>query len=705
MAGIKVTLGGTHLDLCAPIEWALTTGTQPYQTVITTTAGEAAGLLRQARLGKPTTLEIADQGGGRKVFQHVYILGEAPTNNHNFRSILISDRRWKWSRALVVGSYNVRRRTGKTHLAGEGNLVPLEIQGPVDEWEQAPWSLRDGKLWRPQEIVSDVCDKIGAGTDQFEYQAPKDIPGDVEIRDLDLAHPGNIALEVLLDRLNGVDLYQATDGKIVFFNSNSGAEIELIKSMGVQIWGQGYVPPRKFDFSGTRPHKIRVYMVPEYEVRIDSVVEGQTIDVASAEGRREMSNVIPTTDPTLQAVGTTVGPGTFLDVDNYLTAINAAGDTPDGIPPISHTIIQQSFFEDALLNMYVPWGSSTPQPIWMGRLAAIKSHYRQTFKIERRWMDGCKRVLPYRSGMVDTISGRRSPALCYSDYAVWVSDRNVSLDPENQNMIESVLGYDPVLMNGRVAPAVVSVLDEQVGIIRLDFQTDLYGRVKKIFPSDLVNIPTANIGNRSRPTCVNEVTSDGEVPKLASNDRKAVVLTMVPAAPNSLGRLFGWEVEPGDVKNRIPGGEIGVCNGPVWEVFVDPGVVSARFAWSDADTAAIERCFGVGAKPGVQGDEEARQDRDALKALLTNKEQVEEFAKAVAASMWSKMLDRPLGAGKVRFNGALYMIGAVKRIAHQVDGQGVALTSVELAEERRDIDPTSLLPDQVREAILRELPS
>ncbi len=702
--GQSVTLGTIHLDLEQPIPWGLSTGARPFQTVIQTDAAEAADLLNPDMMGKPLDLTFNDDGGENRTFKGVYILAEAPASLPHFRGVLISDFRWLLSRPLVVGFYNKPRRTGRSHLKTEGEFVPIELGERVSEYLYAPWSLLNGEQFTPRQVLEDVIAKL-KGSVVFDSVIPDDLPEEFKVFDLDISDNGDLAIERALTQLPGVTCY-ALDHTLIFINTIDGQELGVISNAGPQDYGRGSVPERKFDFSAVRPSAYRIYFIREHELRIDNREEGGS--VVEGDESLYMENVTYVTDPSLPLSGDRgeVGNGTVITFEDAIAAYNEdTGNFPDGAPSLSHTVIQEAFFSSGLLQLYVSlMGGETPDPIWSGRTGGILRNYRTLYRINPRVMARFHKIRPVRAAMIDPVRGSRGKALAYSDHCLRFNARVKNPHLDQQLLFGNVTGYNALLANAQVAPAIVSVEDEEVGVIRVDYLADFMGQYSAVYPSKMVNIPTANLSDVDQPTALNE-EMEGEVsPKLASDHRIAIVLTVIPASPNSKRQLYSVTVTPDQVANII--GDVGVANGPVQERFVRPGVVTARFGWDDGDGDSIRRAVGIIDPPENLGpDARAALDETdvaALDKLLTNKEDIEAFARAAAAVEWGRLKDRPLGSFSVRFNPDLRIRGAVKTILHTLATNGEMTTQVTISEELKMLDPMGLLPDKIRQEIRRE---
>lgn len=691
----KVTLGNIHMDLERPISWGLVTGFGPQQSVIQTDATEAASLLTPEFLGKATTLKIEDIGGKTREFKEVYILGEVPSSKPWQRAILISDRRWKWTRAHVLGRYNVRRRTGQKRLLRQ-ELVPIEISEVADEFFFAPWSTNEGTRWKPAEALVDIFDKIKK-TDNFTFVMPANFKNEQPINDLEIDDAGPQALARAFAQLPGATLYIDPDGKVIVIDTLDGSEGDVVDAAGPEIIGGGHIGDDDIDFSGIRPPEFHIYFTKEHEFRVDAV-EGGSV----SEDDRFMTNVLPSPDPVLTIADEEVNAGTIVAIPAAFNAWNADTAFPPLASNWSNTVVANAFFEAALFNQFVPWGGDIPQPIETGRVNAVKQNWRQTYQINRRWTDRFYQLRAVRAAILDVTTGTRAPAMVFSDYSVRVSGRNVVTQDDRQFLFANISGFADNLDDANVSPARVQMIDPEAGVIRINYLTDLYGTVVQYYPSRIENVPSADFSDPALTHAIDEELLDGTSTFLSSTHRVAVVMTAIPASPNNKAQLFKVVVTPQEVAGVVVV-DAGKTNGPIWEVRVGPGTVTARFAWSDDQSVVIERSFGVGLASGQAGEEQAEGDREILQTLLVNDEDIREFARALAAKLWGKMVARRLGRKTVRFNPDLVPTGAIQKILHQIGVKGEATTEISIAEERVAVAENVFLPDAVRRTINREV--
>lgn len=702
---MKALLGGFHADALGPVGWSFITGARPFVQGFEMDAGEAGALINQ---GGKISLEIQD----KKVLRvdNLEIIGETVSSAPLFRTVLVADLRWRWSRKHVHARYNVRRRTGQKRLLNEGLI---ELAQVADIFKFGVFSLKGGNTkYQPREVLEDVLGKLQS-TGGFGWRFDGDTD-ELEVNDLELAHPGDEAVEEAMRFLPGASVWVDKTGTVVVQSAVGLQESGVIQTSGPEIIGGGHVS--KVSYKYTRPSKIRVYFVREQELRVDSRIEDSEI----VEGdQREMDNVVLVTDPFITVAGESVNYGSWVRFEQAFPYWN---DTKaiDGAFDISHDFIQKTFFEDNLFNVHVPWGGEDAQPIWMGRIQAIKQHYRQTYQINRRWMDRVYKVMDHRAALLDPTTVTRGRAQAFGGYCRKLSSRHIGTDPAKQFLWKSE-GPDindptsarvPGELNGaRVSPALVQVWDEQAGIVHLNFQLDRYGEYVQIYPSQMINLPSANVGD-SHPKGVGmRVGRQGAFPQLIPDHQVAVVLTAVPGAPNDNSQLYMVEVEPKDVEDKVKGLEIDPSEGPVWELFADPGLIQARVAWIDAHAATIERSFGVGVAQPALGDqagalaavEQAQQDKEILEQLVINLEDLTQWSQSVAATLWSRMSDRHIGSKTVRMDPSVGISGSIEEVTHRVDAQGSVVTEINLPEELRERDPFALLSPGTRRTILREV--
>ncbi|HKS16982.1 MAG TPA: hypothetical protein VJU16_06700, partial [Planctomycetota bacterium] len=507
---------------------------------------------------------------------------------------------------------------------------------------------------------------------------------------IQLADPGPEALARLLTYTPGTDLFVNNEGQVVFFDKLSGLESEMI-AIGEPPLVQGTVP--KFvNFDRLRPSQIDVYFTPEAEIRFDT---GLTVD---DEGRF-IFNVLPLPDPTTIIGGQALIAGTWYPFGSKLysawnTASEGAPTPPAGIPPLDDKAINQYWFMDKLHQMYSRLGDFNPYQLWAQRVEAVKAHYRQTYQINRRWMDRMHSIRPYRVGILDPENGTRAPSQAYTDYCIRPNMKTMLRSPVQSTLGVNIFGYTTGPLSGaKAAPAIVQLLDDEVGILHLDYRLDPFGLTSQLIPSAVDNLPSCDIANLNRPMFWSGARISGgapNMPALHSTHQVAVVITAAPATPNDVRQLYKRTVTPGDVQG-VQGVGGGQASGPPWQVLVGP-IITARFMWSDSHAGNIAAAFSGG---GVSSD--------LLEPLLINRDDVEAVAKAVAAKIYAMFTNRFQGGMSTLLNQDIEPKGNLLEVSHGIGVDGKPVTSLFLPQERTPLDPMALLPASTRAILFREV--
>ena len=434
MAKATVTLGGFPLAANSGVVWRFTTGVQPYQTVFSTHSSVWAKL--QKKMGEPLTLDITDARGTKTSIQQVTILHVAPNDSPNRVSFVVSDRRWKWPYKLVARDYNIPRRTGERTATKQE--VPI-LNPIVDAYDYLDYSLRsNGSLkWLPREIIEDVLTEIEGSqnfrVDSFPIEGNGSArAGEFSVQNVSLRDAGDVALGRAMAYVPGLQVYVDADGMVVLFD---GADLQAADDRAKTLipfatWSGDALA--KVDRKKIRPKKVVVHYHREVEVVFDfqDDYSGGTVVSPDADAPY-LENVIPTVDPSTQideydpvarkSVVKNVPPGTWVRVDKWLEAMDA--DRPDGSLPWTFETIKVYwlFGLDGVLG-----GSLTRdekiEANYLGRIEALKQHFRQTFRINRRFMSRVRTLLAKRAGLLDPVSGARASAAVWGQATIIPTD-------------------------------------------------------------------------------------------------------------------------------------------------------------------------------------------------------------------------------------------------------------------------------------------
>lgn len=693
-------IGDAQLDGHAPIGWSLLAGVEPFIQTITLDADEARKVLPvDGRSSEALTLDITTHDGKRLKAEKVYVIGEAETIDPYRRTVLVADRRIWWSRKRIKGRFNIRRRSGDRRRLSEDG-VPQQLQQVVDDVAYAPWSLKDGKPWKADEVVKRVLDELVGGDwmgSLTEFPA-------VTVEDLEIDDEGGPGLARALAFLVGADVYVGLDGRLRIFDSTdvraTGNWVEAWKRDN-PLFANGRYPAFS-DRSALRPKKVSVLFQVEQEVRFDSLHSGETVTL----DQRALYNVAPIPDPTLSVNGKTRVAGTLATFDELFTAWNAAKGNND-VPDITDELLREFWLSGFAEAYWGGLGNLAPAVVWIERIAACRAHYRQTFRINRRWVDRVFQFRPYRVSILDEETGTKARAQAFAGYCIVPSIKGVLSSPDKGFYMFNVDGsVDPgeSLANGRVAPCLVEILDDELGVLRLNYQTDLLGHYRQIVPSRVTNVPTLNPsqGSNVLPLTMDSslVGEGGASVALEERNRVSVVLTCVPAAPNGKGQFYAIDVGAEEAVALLPRGAQAYAkksSGPEWELRVGGQVTTARFAWSDSLAVEIEKSFGV----GTTVEQANREGRGALASLLCNRKEMEALARSMAASVYASLVDHWVGDLVMDMDPGAPLAGNMRQVSHSIDMNGVTSTTVMLRGDSVASDPMATLPDSARRLFQR----
>lgn len=729
---VGATLDNYPLLSSSPVRWEIKTGIEPYEAIFDLRPDDADSLLTGPM--RPISLSLTD-GRGRQVrIDGLYVLSRDVGENPYIARVLVVDRRWFWSHTHVVRNFNVRRTVGSKRQRAPD--TPPELQPLDPEIAYWPWSLNTGRTWKAKEILDSVLRQINAPEQKLTGSGPAtsvspdigSLLSNLPVEDLSIDDPGDRALGRVLSYLPEAEVVIDASGALRIFSRATGAEESVIQNAGAESVGGGHV--ELISNARIRPSKIHVLFTREHEIRFDW---GETGTPTHTQDERYMDNVLPVPDYQLtlrsgegQAVKD-VSQGTWID---FVTALRSWG-APPKMTDLSGPDAWFQFIRRAsvpFMDMWTPiglHGIKDPDADWVARIGAIQTHYRRTFRIQERWMARILQLKASKLATINPVTGTRAPALAYADYARMASLRSLYRDDRNGAELAfaiNELSSPPSASaepSGPPAPAVVTILDHDQGIIHLDFRGDPY-RVHEMLMPSMVELegdnagpgkrpdhagPTGNIEDVLRPISYNALGETHRRPQLTANHRVAVILTAIPAGNNSLSaeQLFRVTVTPSEVSNLLPPtlrNGIQDSKGPELELRIGANIETARVAWMLTRADDIERSFGV-SDGGFNIDDlviNLDGDREGGASLRA-------IAQAVAARTWAALTDRWQGSKTVRLENNVEVHGAISSVTHKVETKGQAETRITLPGKLPPIDVFSLLPENTRKIILRLAPS
>lgn len=670
------TLGGITLRGANSYDWELRAGVAPVERHWTIPARNYYDFY--SLLGTAQTLEI---NGPRKTLtvKGVYPLEILPGPNPNLKVLRVADARWAWSRRWVASSFNVRRVTGNTFLLNDAGQLENAVVQP--EIRYAEWSLypvgSPTSPWEPNQVLEYVLEQVGAKLSYANSGAI--LSGGIEVQDLELDDPGDAAVDRVMGYFPGLDLYIDHDGSVVVYDTlaDGGGKGVLDRLNRKQVTGPDIGLTDRYSL---RPSKFIVLVTPEVECRFDYTEDG-----SRRKDTPVLKNVAPSPDATISIASSTggersCGRGSLIQLTTLFEEWGVFGQFGAAL---SNDILRRHGFAAGLLES--AYGNNPQAPfdsVAAARIRATLEHWRRTYQIDETFMQRLAAVRPYRATMLNTETGARAPAAVYCD---WVRRPSVKgfakAADQNVTLGWAVRGHNDLLENAKVAPARLSVVDPQSGALRVDPLLDPFGLYDAIilgYP-DNGYLPMQNGGAEANRTGL-ESYAQWSAGRLASDFELSTVLTVVPGSPNNLSRFVKFEFD------SVQFGLIG--NGPPMYVRVFPGVMTARYAWSDgAGTQIVDAIQGRGEYPAGQ---------------LANKDEVEAVARAAAQRACEAFADRPVGGADVDLAPDLKPTGAVGSVRHVLAG-GATVTQARVTGVRAPADILRYLPASYRKAINRIL--
>jgi len=330
---------------------------------------------------------------------------------------------------------------------------------------------------------------------------------------------------------------------------------------------------------------------------------------------------------------------------------------------------------------------------WAQRVSAIKQHYRQTFRINKRWMDKMVNLSPYRAAICNTETGGRERSTVYCDYSVQLSLRGKVATGEsayviNVESIDRAFGQllaDVNIGKARPAgPARVSPADMQLGIFSVTWHTDPMGHYARIFPSQVVNAPTYDLSNRNNPRMFDEKSKNqGLYTSLARRQDLSVIMTASPP-PGTKHSLFKMEFRPDDLDDAGIKGRVRNARACKYQIRVPAQDATIRIAWNDDLAKDHEGLFRIGNK-----------EPDFTQLLILNEEETREYALGLVTEFYARWINRFRGSITSSFTPGLEPSGTIDNIDHNIS-DGALATTLAFRDEVLTKDLNQFLTPEVR---------
>lgn len=598
------TLDGVPLAGSSAIVWRLQTGTQPYYTICSVHRSQWDRL--EQKMGRDVALEITDARGVTITFRDVAILHVVPSAGPNLVSFVVSDKRWRWAYKLVCRDYNVPRKTGDRTAFG---AVPLQVQ--IDTYRYRRSSLNpDGRRWQAKEAVLDVLRQLEPDPIVESWPLGDGEDGSLSLQNVSVRDQGNMALAQVMAAVPGAEVFVRPDGRVVLFN---GADLEAAKvhreSLPPATWDGD--KSEDVDRRAIRPSIVNVHYQREVEVVFEFEDDYSTI-VQPDRNRPYIENVLPTVDTeteitdydpeTGRSYTKTVPAGTWVPVVQWLAAMDLR--RPGDAFEWTFEALRRMWLVGDLDGALGTKADTEERANISARVQVLKQHFRQTFRVNQRVMERIRDIEAVRVGLIDPVTGARAPAAVWGQACVIPTQkgqrlvaRRIADGEASARLWENIDDYpedgEQTVMQPP-SPAMVSIVDQDQGIIRVDWVHSPYGSEESIIPCNVVGdsevaaVPIGDLGMQdTHPIGPNMVVQGKEFGiYLARRMRMLVMMTVIPAAPNNAQQFHKVPVQASDIAAKFTEA-FGITDGegPELDVFVPPGEASARFGWTNDEGA------------------------------------------------------------------------------------------------------------------------
>ena len=741
----KVTLGGVALAATGGIAWRFVSGVQPYTAVFTV---HTSGWERlKSQMGQPLQLVISDSRGVETTIEQVYILHIAPSDSPHRVSFVVADKRWKWGYKLVVRDFNMPRKTGDRTAK---NTVPIETQQVFDSYWFLSYSLKgdQGELWSAQDCVKEVIEILeGEGAASGGYVVDsfpiKDTggsnTGEFTIQGVTLRDQGDVALARMLSYVPGADVYINAQGQAVIYDATDLDATEAhFQGLPVSLWtGENAAWVDRIQI---RPEKVVVYYQREIELLLEYADDYRGFTSAQPVGSHPyIENVLPTVDPVTDiseydpvagsVVTKPVPPGTWVRVDKWLEAMDA--DRPEGSLPWNFKTIKRHWLKGDLEAVLGAKGLDLDAEANIAmRVQTLRQHFRQTFRVNRKYMERIRSLRSVRVGIIDPVSGARAPAAVWGQACIIPStkgtymaargsdDKSKSKVYRNIDMLAPSRNTGVEVISTAPGPTRVNIIDEDLGVFRLEWIVSPYGTVESFLPCKLVNdqnydgiAVTRDMryqdGDPMGPGMQVEGGTNGIW--LDPQLEYVVILTAVPCGPNNVRQFHKVEVDPGDVASifrrefRIKDGK-----GPTLEVFVPPGEATARFALASQSEAfeTVQDLFGL--RNNASGEESGLEGPELPGYVLMNEDShLTGHSTSLAAEMLTPYADNVQGSVVTRVpDSGLKLVGNMSGATIRVAAAPSAKVDAvhQFPGQQRQISRLAVMPESTRQIVLGIVP-
>lgn len=658
----------------------------------------------------------------------VIVLGSAPADNPQRRTLLLTDVRWYFTRAWMCMDVNVKRRMGDTRLIG-GVLETLSFDSEIaDTIEYAPWSINNGAPYEWTDLKEQVLaylttakhgrPEIFFSTDTFTVLTLDDKIVEKTITDA----PGHVALANAIQSIPGASIYVALDGAIHVYETTPGAETTAVAALPAALQGHGDI--QLVDKSALRPEgtdgRWRVYVDWEVELRLTYNMSGSGLWNTLSANDPFLLPVLQVTDQSLTIPAAaypggidrtglsstlrTVGQGSWITQAEAFAAWGGKTYGSLTLPTLTDDIVARHYLGDSLQRYCVGQTIATHDPVWTNRIQELMRCYRTFFRVNPKFWDKVRHAWAIRAAIWDPVTGQRAPASCYANFRLIPVERFAS--PEiavfGVNVTTSYPSgaHEGLLAYGTPNGFHVRIVDKELGIIAIDRNAlSKYPGHAKITLSPVTSASEADLG----PTGLLEPALEHLVSATSGSDawKLAVVISVSPAAPNDLRRLY--EIPVTMEEAALTAGMTGsppTGYGPDKEM--RSHLSQARVAWLD-DTGTYDEILRLlGCSDSTIAIDRDNETAPIALTPINLEQELKPLARAIAAADLVSKLDCFEGRRAVPMDDEIVPIGTIKRVTHKVV-ENRAISIVECANEAEPFSAIDFLEVSSRAYLLQEL--
>lgn len=685
-------IAGVPLLADRPVRWVMRTGVQPYVGSVAVLERHASQVEAAARGLSPVVLEIE-----HVKIKGVFVTNRLPTNDPRIAVFQIADMRVLWSYVRVGPvDYNITRPSGDRRYFGSTDSIEnRDTTSIATDIDYRPHSTRDDlgeQPWSAIELVNDVLTRIGAAlvtvyrwqTITTGVRAGRQLP----VRNLTIDDAGPAAMQRALSYIPSVSMFVDLNGDVRAVDMLDHSELQTIETGTAMPMGP--VLPTMISRRTVRPQAMDVIFTPEAELRFDFNDGIDPADIGNGMVSRQLQHVMRVVLQSLTVGGVERVYGTWLQIEEILEALS--GREPAGVPAITAEIVRMGYAAGLLLQEYASgFGTIAPDPDWVRIIGEIKRCYRQCLRIPRQWMDRFAKWSTTRLEIMDEETAARGRSPVFTDYAVrWPQDRYVGYGEGEVH--RNITGYADATLNCEDSGAEIQVVDQSLGIFRVNHIADNWGKVAQVYPSTLSTVVDSKL---TRLNYINDPIIEAGL-QLSIDHSLAVILSAIPVSMGQ-DRMFRVRISQGEAESKL-GSSFGPSGqGPVKTIRVSSDIMRARFGWLDGLAAQLEWIFGAeSAVLGTPGQGLGFPD------TLLNETELRDVALSVAAAEYTRYADTIMGsATHLGISGEPG--GHISETQIVVDPSGEVSTTHILPPQPPSIDWRSLVNEGTRRFLRLEL--